>query len=71
MTKELTKELFAAIREDRLYGFIANNYTKFNQYELSGIAMELYFVCFVRNRKPTDAIKEELINGLREEFEDD
>ena len=68
MTKELKDELFTAIKEDHLYDFIANNYTELSQYELARIAMELEFVC---NRRPTDHIKEILIDGLREEFEDD
>lgn len=68
MTKELTEELLTAIKEDCLYDFIANNYTRLSQYELARIAMELEFVC---NRRPTDYIKEILIGGLREEFEDD
>ena len=71
MTEKLAEELLAAIEEDRLYGFIANNYTKLNKYELARIAMELYFVYFVRHRKQTGASKEELIDGLREEFVDD
>lgn len=71
MTKELKDELFATIKEDRLYDFIANNYTTLSKYELARIAMELNFVCFVCNRRPTDHIKEALIDGLREEFEDD
>lgn len=71
MTKELARELFTAIKEDCLYDFIANNYDKFSKYELARIAMDLYFICFVYHRKPTNKIKEELISGLREEFEDD
>lgn len=71
MTKELTEELFTAIKEDCLYDFIANNYTRLSQYELARIAMDLYLVGFVYNRKPTDKIKKILIDGLREEFEDD
>lgn len=71
MTKELKEGLFEAIKEDCLYDFIANNYTELSQYELARIAMDLYFVCIVCNRRPTDHIKEILIDGLREEFEDD
>ena len=61
MTKELKEEFFAAIKENLLYDFIANNYTRLSQYELARIAMELDFVC---NKKPTDEIKEELIDGI-------
>lgn len=61
MTKELARELLTAIRENRLYDFIANNYTRLSQYELARTAMELDFVC---NKKPTDEIKEELIDGI-------
>lgn len=71
MTEKLAEELFITIKEDRLYDFIANNYTELSKYELARIAMELYFVFSVCNRKPTDEIKEALIVGLREEFEDD
>lgn len=71
MTKELAEELLTAIKEDCLYDFIANNYDKFSKYELARIAMDLYFVCIVCNRRPTDHIKKILIDGLREEFEDD
>ena len=70
MTKKLARELLTAIKEDCLYDFIANNYDKFSKYELARIAMDLYFLCFVW-RKPTDKIKKELVDGLREEFEDD
>ena len=61
MTKELARELLTAIKEDCLYDFIANNYTRLSQYELARIAMELELVC---NRRPTDEIKEELIDGI-------
>ena len=61
MTKELARGLLTAIKENLLYDFIANNYTRLSQYELARIAMELDFVC---NKKPTDEIKEELIDGI-------
>ena len=61
MTKELVEELIKAVKEDNLYDFIANNYTRFSQYELARIAMELDFTC---NKRPTDAIREDLVAGL-------
>lgn len=40
----MEKEILQAIREDRLYDFIANNYYKISQEKLKDIILELYYI---------------------------
>ena len=40
----MEEEILQAIREDRLYDFIANNYYKISQEKLKDIILELYYI---------------------------
>lgn len=38
------KEIIKAIKDDRLYGFIANNYTNIDKWQLKDLILELYYM---------------------------
>ena len=40
----MEEEILQAIREDRLYDYIANNYYKISQEKLKDIILELYYI---------------------------
>ena len=42
--ENIEKEIIQAIKEDRLYDFIANNYTDIDKCQLKDLILELYYM---------------------------
>lgn len=59
----MKKEIMQAIKEDRLYDFIANNYYKIDREETRDLILELIYFVYEENKK---ILNRQIIKNLKE-----
>lgn len=62
----MEREILQAIREDRLYDYIANNYYKISQEKLKDIILEIYYIYRCETIKNVKECNNKIANYLIE-----
>lgn len=64
----MEQEIIKAIKEDRLYDFIANNYWNMNKEIIRDLLMEIYYILRYEENDilSSDMLNERIINYLKE-----
>lgn len=70
MDKELMNSLKAAIRENKAYDWIANNYYRLSKGDLKDVALEIIYMYYdITMTEPTSEEQEKCIESLEERFD--
>ena len=70
MDKDTMNSLKAAIRENKAYDWIANNYYKLSKEDLKDVALEIIYMYYdITMTEPTSEGQEQCIESLEERFD--